>query len=79
MHISEAVHIANERRAAKGLPLMSAISTKASAEYREVFKIINEKRYELIHTVVNAPHRQAEERAKVREAMASKGRIVPRS
>lgn len=79
MHISEAFRIANERRAAKGLPLMTAISSKASPEYREVFKIINEQRYELIRRVINAPHRQAEERAKVREAMASKCRIEPRA
>jgi alpha-ketoglutarate-dependent taurine dioxygenase len=77
MHISEAFQIANQRRAAKGLPLMTAISTKDSPEYREVFKIINEKRYELIHKIINAPHPQAEERAKVCEAMAGKFCLEP--
>jgi hypothetical protein len=79
MHISEAVRIANERRAANGQPPITVISNKQSPEYIEVFKIMNEDLYADIRRVlsVRCPDADNKERQRreLEDYLRAMGRI----
>ena len=66
MHISEAVRIANERRAACGQPAITVIPNKQCPEFAEVYRIMNEKHYDDIRRVLSMPPYDAENKAKQR-------------
>lgn len=66
MHISDAVRIANERRAAAGQPPITVIPSKQSPEFEEVYRIMNEKLYDDIRRVLSLPCPDAENKAKKR-------------
>ena len=60
MKFPEGVRIANERRVASGLPVITVVQSKDSDEYREVYKIMHEAVYKRIHRsmslAAHSPH-----------------------
>lgn len=76
MHISEAVRIANERRAARGEAPITVISSKKSPEFAETYKIMNESVYARIHSALSRPDPQADKKAELRVLMAGRAKCV---
>lgn len=76
MHISEAVRIANERRAACGQPAITVIANKQCPEFAEVYRIMNEKHYEDIRRALSLPCPDAENKAKKRAELEQYLRVM---
>lgn len=75
MHISTAIQVANERRAHARLPPITAITSKDTPEYREVYRIMHESEYRRIHLAMSRAVRSPEEKAEAVRAAKSRGSI----